>query len=262
MMRRLILWAAIACATLAAPLRAEIDGHGPDAWRVTGVAADDVLNMRMGPGTRYLVIDSLPPNARGLQQVTCVPLLIPSIYHKLTEAQRNALPQRWCLMRTGDFAKAGWVAQRFLMEDVDLPTDRTTVERSEIPVHQSGDAMIDAAARLVGDLYAAFEGQSGAAQNPFNPMQATQFFFAGITPDLAGHGADVLYDAQDFQGRITRIAADPDQPMLRGMITINVDFINFGQADRAVFRLRADTAQSGAPVRIFRVEHDGWSFPQ
>ncbi|MDF3362752.1 hypothetical protein HLM50_16945 [Sulfitobacter sp. Ks41] len=103
-MRGLILWAAIACATLAAPLRAEIDGHGPDAWRVTGVAADDVLSMRMGPGTRYLVIDSLPPNARGLEQVTCVPLLIPLIYHKLTEAQRNALPPRWCLMRTGGIA--------------------------------------------------------------------------------------------------------------------------------------------------------------
>ena len=32
-------------ATLATGALAEIDGHGPDAWRVTGVAADDVLNM-------------------------------------------------------------------------------------------------------------------------------------------------------------------------------------------------------------------------
>jgi len=32
--------------------RAEIDGHGPDAWRVTGVAPDDVLNAWMGPGIR------------------------------------------------------------------------------------------------------------------------------------------------------------------------------------------------------------------
>lgn len=97
--------------------QAEIDGHGPDAWRVTGVAANDVLNMRMGPGTKYLVIDSLAPNARGLELITCVPLTIPAIYYKLTEAQRAALPQRWCLIRSKDFSKAGWVAQRFLMED-------------------------------------------------------------------------------------------------------------------------------------------------
>ena len=33
---------------LAAPTaRAEIDGHGPDAWRVNGVGADDHLNARM-----------------------------------------------------------------------------------------------------------------------------------------------------------------------------------------------------------------------
>ena len=55
--------------------------------------------------------------------------------------------------------------------------------------------------------------------------------------------------------------ADPDQPMLRGMVTINVDMVNFGRPQRAVFRLRADPGQPGAPLRIFRVEHEGWEFP-
>ena len=259
-MRSFLLWAAFALAA-ASPLRAEIDGHGPDAYRVTGVASDDVLNMRMGPGTQYLVIDSLPPDARGLQQVTCVPLQIPSIYYKLTEEQRNNLPQRWCLMRTSDLLKAGWVAQRYLMEDVDLPNDTAGTDPGNMPVHHSGDAIIDAAARLVGDLYAAYERQSSAGLSPFSPGQAPRFFFSDIAPRAAGHGADVPYDAQDFQGRITKIAADPDQPMLRGMITIIADYTNFGHADRATFRLRADTAQPGAPVRIFRIEHDSWSFP-
>lgn len=262
-MRKLFLWGALLCAMALVPptAHAEIDGHGPDAWRVTGVAGDDVLNMRMGPGTDYLVIDSLAPNARGLEQITCVPLLIPSISHRLTEAQRESLPQRWCLMRTGDFKKAGWVAQRFLMEDWGQQGSTPATDPGSTVVQTTGDAMIDGAARLVGDIYTAFETQSSAAQNPFDPTLARQYFFAEMVPALSGHGADVLYDAQDFQGRITRIAPDPDQPMLQGMITINVDFTNFGQPDRAVFRLRADTAQPGAPVRIFRVEHDGWSFP-
>ncbi len=262
-MRRFITRLAFCCGlALAAPAAwAEIDGHGPDAWRVTGVAADDVLNMRMGPGTSYLVIDSLPPNARGLELITCVPLLIPSIYYRLTEAQRANLPQRWCLMRTGDFSKAGWVAQRFLMEDgleeVSAPGSATG---SDV-LQTIGDPLIDNAAFLVRDLYAAFEAQRSAAENPFASPLARQYFFADLVPALAGHGGDVLYDAQDFQGRITRITPDPDQPMLRGMITVNVDFTNFGLDKRAVFLLRADTAQPGAPSRIFRIEHDGWSFP-
>jgi uncharacterized protein YgiM (DUF1202 family) len=69
--RNFLLWAAVALAA-ASPLRAEIDGHGPDVYRVTGVAANDVLNMRMGPGAHYLVIDRLPPDARGVQQVICL----------------------------------------------------------------------------------------------------------------------------------------------------------------------------------------------
>ena len=121
-MRGVFQWGVLFCAMIfAAPIHAEIDGHGPDAWRVTGVAADDVLNMRLGPSTDFLAIDSLPPNARGLEQVTCVPLLIPSIYNRLTEAQREDMPQGWCLVRTGDFIKAGWVAQRFLKPDWGQP---------------------------------------------------------------------------------------------------------------------------------------------
>lgn len=38
--------------------QADLDGHGPDLWRVIGVAANDMLNARMGPGT-----DTARPNA-------------------------------------------------------------------------------------------------------------------------------------------------------------------------------------------------------
>lgn len=255
---------AFCAAVLAAPASwAEIDGHGPDAWAVTGVAANDTLNMRMGPGTEYLVIDSLAPGARGLELITCVPLLIPQIYYKLSEAQRADLPQRWCLMRTSDYSKAGWVAQRFLMEDgVEAISAPGAVPDTGGVVQTIGDPLIDGAARLVGDLYAAFEAQRSAAGNPFALENARRYFFADLVPDLRGHGADLLYDGQDFQGAVTRIAPHRDQPTLQGMITIHADFTNFGAQRRATFRLRADTAQPGAPFRIFRVELEDWSFPQ
>lgn len=246
----------LVCATGSA--QAEIDGHGPDAWRVVGVAPDDVLNMRMGPGTEYLVIDRLAPDARGLEQITCVPLLIPSVYHKLSEAQGDDLPQRWCLMRSADLSRAGWVSARFLMEDTPLDVGGTSGAFGPDVVETTGDDMINAAVLVVRDLYAAFDTPSGG---PFAPGQAKRYFFADIVPALAGHGADLLYDAQDFEGRITRIGPDHAQPMLRGMITVTVDFINFGQPRQTVFRLRADSAQAGAPVRIFSVELDGWIFP-
>ncbi|WP_113912839.1 hypothetical protein [Roseovarius dicentrarchi] len=253
--------AAFALVLGALPARAEIDGHGPDAWRVTGVAADDVLNIRMGPGTDYLVIGQFAPDARGLEQITCVPLLIPAIAHQLSDAQRANLPPRWCLMRSRDFSKAGWVAQRFLMEDALEPVSAPDIGPTSDVVQTIGDPLIDDAAYLVSDLYSAFASQRGAGQNPFAAPLASRYFFADLVPALAGRGADLLYDAQDFQGSILRIVPDADQPMLRGMITVNVDFTNFGMRQRAIYRLRADTAQTGAPVRIFRIDHDGWSFP-
>lgn len=242
---------------------AEIDGHGPDAWAVTGVAPNDVLNMRMGPGTEYPVIDHLAPDARGLTQVTCVPLLIQPYYSALTQAQRAALPTSWCLMRSSDLGKAGWVATRFLIEDrLQEVAQHTPASASETSVQTIGDPLIDEAAYLVLALYQAFEAASTHANNPFMPPEAEKYFFIGMVADLHGHGADVLYDAQDFQGAVTQIAPDPERPMFRGMISINVDFTNFGYEKRAVFHLRADTGQPGSPVRIFRIEHDGWSFPE
>jgi len=35
--------------------------HGPDRWRVRGVASWDRLNMRSGPGSRRRIVGSIPP---------------------------------------------------------------------------------------------------------------------------------------------------------------------------------------------------------
>lgn len=231
---------------------AEIDGYGPDAWRVTGVASTDVLNARMGPGADYPVIDSFAAYERGMQQVTCVPLLIGGAHAKLSEAEHKALPPRWCLIRSADLAKAGWVAQRFITPDNTTPSET------------DGADIVTEATNLVRRLY---EAQARAdrdqGDSPVFGDVAAEFFSADVVDYLnSGQvGAHPLYGAQDFDGEILHIAPDPDNPMFRGMVTINVDYRNFNQPQRAVFSLRRDTARSDTAVRIFRVEHDGWELP-
>lgn len=235
---------------------AQLDGHGPDAWRVTGVAADDGLNIRMGPGTDYAVIGVFGPDARGLEMVTCVPYLPQGMFMQLSEAERAALPSSWCLMQTSDFSKAGWVAQRFLEEDSGEP-GRGPVEAVPAPVAE--------AEALVRRLYAQrLDSLSGAALSPLAPGAAQAFFFEDIAKQMAKDppGADPLFAAQDFDGSVLSIAPDPDQPMLRGMVTIVVDYTNFGAERRAWIRLRADTSQPGSPMRIFSIEHPEWEFPE
>ena len=264
---------AVAMAIATTSARAEIDGHGPDAWRVTGVSANDVLNARMGPGTNYPVIETFAHNERGMQQITCVPFYTPAHYERMTQTQIDALPARWCLMRNAAMSKAGWVAQRFITPDDAFASSGTvthpvtvfsTRSDQEIGSSSAGDPMIVEAQQIVRDLYdAQARADHGQGPEPLQGHSAARYFFSDIAAMLqsGGFGAHPLYGAQDFDGSVTRIAPDPDQPMLRGMITINVDFTNFGQRQRAVFYLRADTTAQGAPLRIFRVEHDGWSYP-
>ncbi|WP_143163295.1 SH3 domain-containing protein [Roseovarius pacificus] len=227
----------------------EIDGYGPDAWRVSGVTPGDTLNARMGPGTEYRIVGTLAHDERGLIEVTCVPLLTMDIAAGLTDAEVAALPSRWCLMRAADLSRAGWVAARYL-----IPDNATPVQDAD-PVTE--------ARNLIRALYAAADQAGRDGSHPLDPDQAAKYFFAEIAVTLktAPPGADPLTGAQDFDGRIADPVPAPEQPMFRGMITIHVDITNFGQSHTAIFRLRPDPSQPGSPIRIFRIEHDGWHFP-
>ncbi|WIY52234.1 hypothetical protein O9Z70_12270 [Devosia sp. YIM 151766] len=260
----------VSCALvlLTSSAHAEIDGHGPDAWRVTGVSAGDVLNARMGPGTTYPVIETFAPNERNMQQITCVPFYTAAHYIAMTQAQLDALPPRWCLMRNASMSKAGWVAQRYITpegEATDIAPNATSAQPERDPYAAAAD--IDPVAQaqdLVREIYERqFQSESGGLPSAFEPSVARNYFTDDIVAWLASGnvGAHPLYGAQDFDGVIGEPMPDPDQPMFRGMITINVDFTNFGQRQRAVYFLRADTTKQNSPLRIFRVEHEGWSYP-
>jgi hypothetical protein len=67
---------------------------GPRSWRVVGVAADDVLNLRESPSPRGFVLDEIPFDANGLRNLGC-------------QDDRN-----WCKVRYR--GQEGWVNGRFL----------------------------------------------------------------------------------------------------------------------------------------------------
>ncbi len=240
-----------------APALAEIDGHGPDAWQVTGVAPDDVLNARTGPGTEYPVIESFAPDERGMEQITCVPFYTPAFFMDLSDTDIADLPPRWCLMRSADLRRAGWVAERHIREDSAYGAETAGTA-------PAGDNLITEARALVQAAYEAADRAPYGEPHPLDPAHAGAYFSTDVVEALKASppGADPLYGAQDFQGSRSKPVPDPDQPMLRGMITLHMDIVNFGQPQRVTFRLRPDTALPGSPVRIFRIDHDGWSFPQ
>ncbi|MAS14450.1 MAG: hypothetical protein CMH69_14220 [Nitratireductor sp.] len=245
---------------LSIPLvRAEIDGHSPDAWRVTNVSADDVLNARMGPGTNFPVIETFAHDERGLQLVTCVPFYTMKHFSRMTEAEIEALPNRWCLMRSANLIKAGWVAQNYLMPDHGQVVSSSPASESK----DDGRDMVAQARDLIRRLYGAADSAENGVGHPLDPAHALDYFSTDVVNHIRSQPVQVdpIYGAQDFSGSVSEPKPDADQPMLRGMITIHVDIVNFGRTHTATFRLRADPSQPGAPVRIFRVEHDGWTFP-
>lgn len=163
--------------------QAQLDGHGPDPWQVTDVAADDVLNLRMGPGTRYPIIGAFAPGETGLIQITCVPFMTYEQGMNLLPSSRAQLdlPPRWCLMTSADSRRQGWVSARFLAED-DTPADAD---------HSQQDADVEeVAVRLVERLYTLHElALRGQALSPLERPRARDFFFLDDVGLIVDHPA-------------------------------------------------------------------------
>ncbi|MGB8622863.1 MAG: hypothetical protein WCD16_08585 [Paracoccaceae bacterium] len=244
----LIRSAALCSALCASSLPALATADGPDAWQVIGVAENDVLNIRMGPGTEYPVIGSFGPHARHLQAITCVPFSTYGIFNSLTPAQRQSLPQSWCMVFGGAQGK-GWVAQRFLAEDT-LGPDRPVVSSAEAP------PPFDIAVPLVRNLYRRHAGGFADVTGPDARLDLYRsYFFVGLARKLAqGLDFDPLFDGQDFNISDLRVGLDPQNPIRHGVVTVIVQFRNFGMEQWARVLVRADGQQGGA-FRIFRIEH-------
>src|SRR5690606_7619731 len=169
--------AALALALAAMPAYAEIDGHGPDAWRVTGVPANDVLNVRMGPGTNYPVIETFAHNERGMQQITCVPFYTAAHYMAMTQTQIKALPPRWCLMRNKAMSKAGWVAQNYITpegeESGSVMVSRQKPQESGPYINKKDIDPVVRAQDLVREVYEReFHSENSGLPSAFDPTVA------------------------------------------------------------------------------------------
>lgn len=88
----------------------------PAYWAVTGVAANDVLNLRDVPSADSRSLARIPPNAHGLKHLGCrrnQPAL--ELWARMNAAQRREALTQWC--RVEYHGVEGWVAGRFLKPD-------------------------------------------------------------------------------------------------------------------------------------------------
>lgn len=88
---------------------------GPDYFAVTGIAADDVLNIRAEPSARSSKIGEIPHDGHGVQNLGCQGGPTFAEWQQMTPAEREQAGRtRWCRIRYGGVE--GWVASRFLTE--------------------------------------------------------------------------------------------------------------------------------------------------
>lgn len=79
------------------PVSANADG--PDYFAVTGVQADDVLNLRPSPSASGASIGTIPPDATGIANLGCIGGLTYAEWAQANEAERaTATKTRWCLV--------------------------------------------------------------------------------------------------------------------------------------------------------------------
>ncbi len=91
------------------------DASGPDFFRVTDVAADDVLNIRDNASASAQKVGEIPPDTDGIINLGCSGGLTFAEWEKATQAEREAsIKQRWC--QIDYFGTVGWVAARYLAE--------------------------------------------------------------------------------------------------------------------------------------------------
>jgi uncharacterized protein YgiM (DUF1202 family) len=97
--------------------RANAEADGPDFYRVSGVAADDVLNIRAEPTSQATKVGSIPPNADCVRNLGCqggLSLQEFTTLNQVEQARRLQQNPRWCQIQYQGIK--GWVAGRYLVE--------------------------------------------------------------------------------------------------------------------------------------------------
>jgi uncharacterized protein YraI len=91
------------------------DADGPDFFRVTGLRAGDVLNIRSAPAASAPKVGAIPHDGNGIRNLGCKGGLTFAQWEKATPAQRAAARfDRWCRIEFNGMT--GWAAGRYLTE--------------------------------------------------------------------------------------------------------------------------------------------------
>jgi uncharacterized protein YraI len=93
------------------------EADGPDFYSVTGVAANDVLNIRSEPDPHAAKVGAIPPNGTCIRNLGCKGGLTFQEFTELSPAQQAKRLQenpRWCRVEYRGIT--GWVAGRYLAE--------------------------------------------------------------------------------------------------------------------------------------------------
>lgn len=96
------------CLLLAGAAEVHATADGPDYFAVTGVAANDVLNVRAEPSANSAKIGQIPHDGRAVQNLGCQGGPTFAEWQQMTAAQRKeAGRKRWCRVRYGDVEGGG-----------------------------------------------------------------------------------------------------------------------------------------------------------
>jgi peptidoglycan/xylan/chitin deacetylase (PgdA/CDA1 family) len=108
-----------------------VPDHGDEpraVWDVTGVAANDVLNVRRGPGTTFPVIGTLASDAVGLESTGRTAQVDGALWREL------AVPG----------ATTGWVNAAFLTEHRSVPAPQPPATPDDAPASRLPDSLVGA----------------------------------------------------------------------------------------------------------------------
>ena len=157
---------------------------GPDFFAVTGVAPDDVLNLREGPSARTGKIGEIPHDGRGLRNLGCQGLPSFGEWEKMTSEERTESRRRyWCKIRYA--GSEGWVAGRYLREDGPPARAASTPSPADL-ANAAYSGVYDVPVRLVNGVYEGEPFVPGAAARPRVELLSD----LQVAGDIDGNGTD------------------------------------------------------------------------
>jgi hypothetical protein len=177
-------------------------GASSGMYAVVGVASDDVLNVRAGPGVAYAIVGTIPPHGMGV---------------RIAGEGQLVGESPWVPVAYGDLT--GWINGRYLAQQVGWADEAIAARANEI-VHALRDRNWAAVARVVQpgkgvrfSPYAYVRAAPGAPEDLDRVVRADEIEALAVDPTIYRWGRfDGTGDPidLDFAGYVDRFVYDAD----------------------------------------------------